>query len=90
MRTQSRLWICAAALAGVAATAGQAGAQETPFGACVMKTVRQEQADRKACNDRHGTTVTPERTACFRKVDTDRRAANAECDKLPKDHPKKK
>lgn len=63
-----------------------AAAQETPHGSCIMKAIKQEQADRKACNDKHGSTVTPERSACFKKVDGDRKAANKACDKQ---HPKK-
>lgn len=63
-----------------------AAAQETPHGACVMKAIKQEQADRKACNDKHGTTATPERSACFKKIDQDRKAANQACDKQ---YPKK-
>ena len=66
-----------------------AAAKETPHGACVMKAVRQEHADRKACNDKHGTTVTPERSACFKKVTEDKRAADAHCRTLPNEHAKK-
>jgi hypothetical protein len=55
-----------------------------------MKAVRQEQADRKACNDKYGTTDSPERRACHKKVEPDRRAANEACKSLSKDQPKNK
>jgi len=64
-------------------------AQDSPYGACVMKSTRQENAARKACNDKHGTTVTPDRSACFKQVTEDKRAADAECKTLSKEYPKK-
>ncbi len=88
MKTTAKL-SCIAVACTLVAASFPAAAQETPHGACVMKAVRQEQADRKACNDKHGTAVTPERSACFKKVDTDRRAANEACKSLSKEQPKK-
>jgi hypothetical protein len=89
MSTTTKLSCIAAVACAVIAAALPAAAQETPYGACVMKAVRQEQADRKACNDKHGTTVTPERSACFKKVTDDKRAADAQCKTLPNEHKKK-
>ena len=89
MRTISKLMSLACA-AGAIAAALPAIAQDSPYGACVMKAVRAENAARKACNDQHGTIVTPERSACFKQVTEDKRAADAACNALSKDYPKKK
>ena len=89
MQTISKLMLNVGAVCAAVA-ALPVGAQDSPYGACVMKSVRAESAARKACNDKHGTIVTPERSACFKQVTEDKLASNAACNALSKEYPKKK
>ena len=89
MQTISKLMLLAGTVCAAVA-AVPVGAQDSPYGACVMKSVRAESAARKACNDKHGTIVTPERSACFKQVTEDKLASNAACNALSKEYPKKK
>jgi hypothetical protein len=75
-------FIAAAALAlAVAAPASAQG--KFPKGECLQKNTKQENAERKACNDKHGTTVTPERTKCFEQVRAAEKERREACMKLP-------
>jgi hypothetical protein len=78
----SRVLVLAAALAMVGA-APVAAQGKFPKGECLQKNNKQKSDDYKACNEKHGTTVTPERSQCFKKADAEARERQDACFKLP-------
>jgi hypothetical protein len=67
---------------GMAAVLSVAEAANSPRGDCALKNSKAKQQGYAACNSKHGSTVTPDRTACIRKADGDWKTQQAECSKL--------
>lgn len=70
-----------------------ANAGNSPRGDCALKNTNQRNDDYKACNEKHGTKPTPERSACFKDADKRWKETETECRKLsdiPVEGPAKK
>ncbi len=75
-------WIAIVLGAALALPIAPAVAGNSPRGDCALKNKKQREEAYAACNAKHGTTVTPDRSACFRKADSDWRETEKKCTKL--------